>query len=50
MNQAQIIAAVVFIGMAVLSQLSYWYGYQQGRNNGFHQGWRECQKAQKESK
>ena len=41
-----IMAGLIFIaGVIGFGVVGYRYGYQQGRNDGFHAGWREAMQA-----
>lgn len=42
--------AVVILVIAITARVWHAMGYDQGRNDGFHQGWRECQNMKEETK
>jgi len=49
MREFIIIAATMVVVLGIVRQ-AYQSGYDQGRNDGFHQGWRECQEMKEETK
>lgn len=46
---AKIASLVLTIGSLIAAAVgTYRIGYEQGRNDGVHQGWRDCQKMKEE--
>jgi hypothetical protein len=50
MDSDLLAAIVAGVFVAAISFASYKLGYDQGRNDGFHDGWRECQNMKEETK
>lgn len=48
---SKIVSLVLTIGSLIAAAVgTYRIGYDQGRNDGFHQGWRECQEMKENQK